>query len=44
MLYLFGLGSIALLALATAAIYAVLRVSAEMDELVDQRRKQREQR
>ena len=42
MIYLLGLGSIVLLAFAAAAVYAVLTVSAEMDELVDQRRKQRE--
>lgn len=42
MLYFFGLGGIALVAFAVAVLYAVLKVSAEMDEQVDQRRKQRE--
>ncbi len=42
MLYLFGLGGVVLAAVAVVVIDAVLRVSAEMDERVDQLRKQRE--
>jgi len=42
MVYFLWIGSIALLAIASAVIQAVLKVSAEMDERVDQMRKARE--
>ena len=40
--YFLWIGGIALLACASAVIQAVLKVSAEMDERVDQMRKARE--
>lgn len=43
MFYLFVLGGLSLVAFASAALYAVFTVSSEMDERVDQMRKQREQ-
>lgn len=44
MFYIFSVVGIAVFTFATMAVYAVFKVSAEMDERVDQMRKARERR